>query len=149
MRFTLTSIATAAILLTIAAEASAVDRPPPPTQVKVTQVEGIDRAWGAFILEWSPAIDAATGKPYAKYMLSSGCKYEGIEPGTQAGPTGVSGLWSTTQTGPRFRLKVTCSCVVGPYRYNAMATAGTNPYMPNSIWVNTEKFLIPCAGKNP
>ena len=55
---------------------------------------------------------AATGQPYAKYMLSAGCKYEGID-------------------------------------NNAIATAGTNPYMPNSTRVNTEKFLIPCGGNTP
>jgi hypothetical protein len=107
---------------------------------------GIDRFVGAFILEWSPAIDT-TGRPYPKYLLSTGCKYEGIDEGTQAGHTGVSGLWQVTATGSSFRVKVTCSCVTGPYRYNAIATAGPDAYTPSSPWVNTEKFLIPCGGK--
>ncbi|MEJ0085079.1 MAG: hypothetical protein WDO72_05330 [Pseudomonadota bacterium] len=124
-------------------------RPPAPTNVAVTAVEGIDKALGAFILEWTPPIDDTTGKPYAKYSLSAGCKYESIDGNASAGPTGISGLWAATFTAPapRYRLKVTCSCVVAPYRYNAIATAGTNPYMGSSAWVNTEKFLIPCGGK--
>lgn len=126
--------------------AFAAGRPPPPTNVTVSKVEGIDRALGAFILEWSPAIDA-TGKPYPKYYLSAGCRYEGIDAGTQAGPSGVSGLWQVTATGSGFRVKVTCSCVVVPYRYNAIATAGPDAYTRSSPWVNTEKFLIPCGGK--
>lgn len=127
------------------AVAFAAARPPPPTNVKVTAVEGIDKALGAFILEWTPALDAS-GTPYKKYGLSAGCKYEGIDPGTTAGPTGISGLWQAQVTGTGFRVKVTCSCVVAPYRSNAISTDGPDAYTPRSAWVNTQKFLVPCGG---
>jgi hypothetical protein len=151
MRFASTSRNTALALgfLSISTLASGAARPPSPTNVAVTAVQGIDKALGAFILEWTPPIDDTTGKPYVKYDLSAGCKYEAIDGNASAGPTGVSGLWAAAFTAPaeRYRLKVTCSCVVAPYHINAISTAGTNPYMPRSAWVNTQKFLIPCGGK--
>ena len=140
------TVVLAAALASWLPAASAAARPPPPTNVKVTHVEGVDRALGTFIMEWMPAMDAS-GAPYRKYLLSAGCKYEGIDAGTQATPTGVSGLWQVIATETSFRVKVTCSCVTRPYRSNAIATAGSDAYTPNSGWVNTEKFLIPCGGK--
>lgn len=145
-----TAVGNAALALgltLLAPLAFAAVRPPPPTNVQVTAVQGIDKNFGSFILQWSPAIDAATGKPYVKYGLSAGCKYEGMDAGTTAGPTGVSGLWQAQVTGTGYRVKVTCSCAVAPYRYNAISTDGPDAYTPRSIWVNTEKFLIPCGGK--
>lgn len=115
----------AGLALTVVAQlAFTAVRPPPPTNVKVTAVQVIDRTLGPFILEWTPAIDAVTGKPYVKYGLSGGCKYEGMDAGTTAGPTGVSGLWQAQVTGGGYRVKVTCSCVEEPYRINSISTDG-------------------------
>lgn len=145
MKRVIRQVSWAVRLLAVSSVAFAAAVPAPPTNVTVNKVEGIDKATGAFILEWSPAINAATGKPYPKYLLSAGCKYEGMDPGTTAGHTGVSGLWQATVNGTGFRVKVTCSCVVTPYRSNAIRTAGPDAYTPGSAWVNTQKFLIPCG----
>jgi hypothetical protein len=100
MRFESLRRCAALALLTISTLALAAGWPPSPTNVAVTGVQGIDKTLGAFILEWTPPIDDTTGKPYVKYDLSSGCKYEAIDGNASAGPMGVSGLWAATFTAP-------------------------------------------------
>ena len=124
--------------------ASAVGRPPPPTNVTVSDVQGVDKKSGSFTLEWTPAFDPS-GRPYSKYDLSGGCKYEPMDSGVQVGPTGISGLWLVSSPGPRYRLKATCSCVYAPNRNSSVATAGWDAYTPRSAWVNTNKFQVPCG----
>lgn len=49
---------------------------PPPTNVKVTGLRGVDAAHGQFDLEWTPA--QAAGKTYRSYVLSNWCSYRGV-----------------------------------------------------------------------
>ena len=129
-----------ALLCTAACCNSAWSAPtPPPTNVRVSAITAIDALTGSFVLEWSPAI-APDGKPYAKYVISSMCTYQGLPTGgSVAGANGGQFEW----TGPPFKVRATCSCLGKTPRWPVL-TQQPNAYAPRSAPVYAAWFQLPC-----
>ena len=112
---------------------------PPPTNVRAGEIRAVDALTGSFVLEWSPAL-APDGKPYAKYVISSMCKYQGVPGGgSVAGAVGGQIEW----TGPPFKVRATCSCL-GKTPTWPVLTQQPNAYAPRSVPVYADWFQLPC-----
>lgn len=111
----------------------------PPTNVHASEIRSVDALTGSFVLEWNPAI-APDGKPYAKYVISSMCKYQGVPGGGSfAGANGGQIEW----TGPPFKVRATCSCR-GKTPTWPVLTQQPNAYAPRSVPVYAAWFQLPC-----
>lgn len=113
--------------------------PPPPTNVRVSDVHGIDAKTGSFILEWDPAM-IAPKMPHTGYQLGRGCKYETLQ-GEAAAVPAASGTWWFQTPGPRYRVRATCGC---GYKVPGVRTLPA-PNAGGSAWVMAPKFLLPCV----
>ena len=112
---------------------------PPPTNVKASAITAVDAVTGSFVLEWTPAL-APDGKPYAKYVISSMCKYQGVPGGGSfAGANGGQIEW----TGPPFKVRATCSCLGKTPKWPVL-TQQPNAYAPRSVAVYADWFQLPC-----
>jgi hypothetical protein len=112
---------------------------PPPTAVRASEIQAVDAQNGSFVLEWSPAL-APDGKPYAKYVISSMCTYQGVPGGGSfTGANGGQIEW----TGPPFKVRATCSCL-GKTPTWPVLTQQPNPYAPRSVPVYAPWFQLPC-----
>ncbi len=113
--------------------------PPPPSNVRVSEVQGIDAKLGSFILEWDPAmIDAKT--PHTGYQLGRGCTYQTLQ-GEPAAVPAASGTWWFQTPGPRYRVRATCGC---GYKVPGVRTLPA-PNAGGSAWVTAPKFLLSCV----
>ena len=112
---------------------------PPPTNVRASEITAVDALTGAFVLEWTPAM-APDGKPYAKYVISSMCKVQGVPAGGSfTGANGGQIEW----TGPPFKVRATCSCL-GKTPTWPVLTQQPNAYAPRSLLVYAAWFQLPC-----
>lgn len=112
---------------------------PPPTSVRTSEPRAVDAVTGSFVLEGNPAI-APDGKPYAKYVISSMCKYQGVPGGgSLTGAVGGQIEW----TGPPFKVRATCSCL-GKTPTWPVLTQQPNAYAPRSVPVYAAWFQLPC-----
>ena len=113
--------------------------PPPPTNVRVSDIHGINAKTGSFILEWDPTmIDAKT--PHTGYQLGRGCTYAALQ-GEPAAIPAASGTWWFQTPGPRYRVNATCGC---GYKVPGVRTLPA-PNAGGSAWVMAPKFLLACV----
>src|SRR5688572_23800117 len=133
----------AALLLASATTWAQIKVPPPPGNVRVSEVTPVDALRGSFVVEWTPAFWPYTPRPteLRSYVLYN-CEYETL-PGGSLGvaPTGGQTLY----TGPPYRLRAICSCKIRwPYTLTTEAPRHLDAYSGRSNGV----FLIdrvPCA----
>lgn len=127
------------VVASMLAAGSALTATPPPTNVKVSSIAAVDAVTASFVLEWSPAL-APDGKPYAKYVISSMCKYQGVPGGGSfTGANGGQIEW----TGPPFKVRATCSCL-GKTPTWVVLTQQPNPYAHRSVAAHAPWFQLPC-----
>ncbi len=108
--------------------------------MRASAVTAVDALTGSFVLEWTPAL-APDGKPYAKYVISSMCKYQGVPAGGSfTGANGGQIEW----TGPPFKVRATCSCL-GKTPAWPVLTQQPNAYAPRSVAVYAAWFQLPCV----
>ncbi len=113
--------------------------PPAPTNVRVSDIQGINAKTGSFILEWDPAM-IAPKTPHSGYQLGRGCTYETLQ-GEPAAVPAASGTWWFQTPGPRYRVRATCGC---GYKVPGVRTLPA-PNAGGSAWVMAPKFLLACV----
>lgn len=120
-----------ACLLAASPSAAQAVKTPPPTNVRVSQVNR-GSVWGSFLLEWSPAVRAGGGV-YSTYRLTNGCSYTTLQ-GEPAPVLGYDNLRWFTTPGPRYAIQVQCRCSNFPFPVRV--STGVNQSTPTSDWVN-------------
>lgn len=114
---------------------------PPPTDVKMSGLLGIDAKHGQFNLEWTPARSPA-GKTYTDYVLSNWCVYRGV-----GGGKSVPGPGTYIYTGPPYKVVAMCDCKYGTPQFNIItAKPADEPYAGRSKMVPiAPRFQVPCG----
>ena len=112
--------------------------PPPPNKVWISDLKGVTPKTGAFILEWSPEIIPGTQTPYQRYQLpgAGSCKFAPF-PGDSIIPAASGTVVITTSVN---RVNALCAA---RYLVSGVRTAPPDAYTSGSVWIYTEKFLVP------
>jgi hypothetical protein len=132
-------------LLASTAVSAQIRRPPPPSAVRVSEIQPVDTLRGSFVVEWTPAFWLWTPTPtiLQSYVLSSKCEYEGLPSGGTIGVTYVGAQY--LYTGPPYKVRAVCGCRQRiNYTITTEAPLHLDPYSGRSQGV----FLlarVPCA----